>query len=529
MARARPRLSLFSYTAERGTSVAYFLGAVVPLVALAIGVERYGPPTRGVPADPYSVNALTLIASIALLSLSSFFLLRSLVRRSSAEIRSLAYYDVLTGLPNRRMYADRLGQALLHARQTDTLAAICHLDLHGFKRINDTMGHSYGDQLLREVGERLVGGVRLGDSVARPDQNEAKAGVSRLGGDEFTFLLTGISDAQDAGRVARRVLAALSEPFMLGPREVFVTTSIGIAIYPLDGDDAEALMKNANTAMYWAKVRERNNYQFYSSDMNEVAVRKLELESCLRRALERGDLVLHYQPVRDAVSGRLSGAEALLRWNDAEHGAVAPSEFIPIAEDTGLILPIGAWALRTACVQAHGWQTAGFSPIRMAVNVSGHQLRQPMFVKTVARILRESGLSAAYLDLEITESTIMQDDEVTNTTFRELDEMGVGIVLDDFGTGYSSLSYLKRFPIGRVKIDRSFVAGIGESSEGELAAAIIAMAHGLRLGVVAEGVETSEQMEFLREKHCDELQGFLFSPAVPAEEFARFLRREKVE
>jgi diguanylate cyclase (GGDEF)-like protein len=444
--------------------------------------------------------------------------------RTLEENRVLARYDSLTNLPNRHLFKDRLEQALLAARRRNRLVATCFLDLDGFKRVNDTFGHSLGDVLLCEVSKRLVGRVRLTDSLARPESGEADAAISRLGGDEFTFLLTDIADAQDAARVAGRILEAFEKPFLIDEHEVFTTASIGIAVYPFDGTDSETLLRNADTAMYSAKERGRNNFQFYAKSMNALALRKLDLESRLRGALERDELSLHYQPVRDTETGRLTGAEALLRWQDAEMGAMSPAEFIPIAEETSLIGPIGEWVLRTACAQSRAWQTAGFRPIRLSVNLSGHQIRQPNLIETVAQCLADSGLDAGWLELEITESTIMQDDEVTTTTFRKLHEMGIGLALDDFGTGYSSLSYLRRFPLDRVKIDRSFVREVTTSSDdAALAAAIIAMVHSLGLGVVAEGVETLEQAEFLRERSCDELQGFLFSPAVPPDDFTRFL------
>ena len=534
MKRRGNPLSMFSHAADRGTAAAYFLGAVVPLVALGIVTERYVLAPIVEPSDLSSTIGagwvLALFSSIAFLSLSCFFMLRLLVRRSLEENRVLAYYDSLTGLPNRRMYEDRLEQVLIQARRQGQLVATCFLDLDGFKRINDTLGHSSGDRLLCQVAERLVGSVRRSDSIARAKCDDKHPPVSRLGGDEFTFLLSRISDAQDAGRVAHRILNSLREPFRVDHHEVFVTTSIGIAVFPFDGEDAETLRRNADTAMYWAKDRGRNNYQFYSRFMNEAAERKLELEGRLRRALKSNELTLSYQPLRDAVSGDVVGAEALLRWVDPEIGPVSPSEFVPIAEDTGLIVGIGEWVLRTACVQAQAWQEQGLRPIRMGVNVSGHQLRQPTFMEAVSRALRETGISPDCLEVEITESTIMQNDGVTVATCRQLDEMGVGLVLDDFGTGYSSLSYLRRFPIGRVKIDRSFVSELPACrDDAALTKGIIAMAHSLGLKVVAEGVETVEQANFLRQAHCDDLQGYLFSAAVPPEEFARFLEPQKRE
>ncbi|UCE86697.1 MAG: EAL domain-containing protein [Deltaproteobacteria bacterium] len=469
--------------------------------------------------DASQVDALCALAALCAVALRK--------ARAVEENRVLAYYDTLTGLPNRRLYKDRLEQAILSARRRNRPVATCLLDLDGFKRVNDTLGHSCGDQLLCQVSERLVGTVRLTDSVSRLEASASSAAISRLGGDEFTFLLNDIADAQDAARVAARILDAFSKPFYVDGHEVFATASVGIAVFPFDGNDAETLLRNADAAMYSAKARGRNNFQFYAKSMNATALRKLDLEGRIRRALERQEFALHYQPVRDTLSGRLTGAEALLRWRDPELGNMSPAEFIPIAEETNLIGPLGEWVLRTACQQCHLWQSAGFRPIRLSVNLSGHQLRHRDLVDSVARGLRDSGLSPDWLELEITESTIMQNDDMTKSTFYALHDMGIGLALDDFGTGYSSLSYLRRFPLDRVKIDRSFVREITTNTDdAALAGAIIAMVHSLGLRVVAEGVETSEQAAFLRERGCDELQGFLFSPAVPADEFARFLDGE---
>jgi predicted signal transduction protein with EAL and GGDEF domain/CHASE3 domain sensor protein len=454
-------------------------------------------------------------------------------KQAEEEIRQLAFYDSLTRLPNRRYFLEQLKNTLEGAKRYGRLVGLLYLDLDGFKNVNDTLGHGVGDRLLNQVGERLVEGVRSSDLVGRPDSDAAPAmsmpvGLSRLGGDEFTILLTEMSTPENAGKVARRVLSALSKPFFLDRREVLVTASIGIAVFPSDGQDVLTLMRNADTAMYQAKDQGRNGWQYYSEEMNVAAARRLQLETRLRRALERQEFSLCYQPIRDAVSGNVIGAEALLRWTDAEMGPVSPSEFVPIAEETGLILPIGDWVLRTACGQAHAWRAAGFRPIRIAVNVSSQQLKQSKLVETVARLLEETGLSPANLDLEFTESALIREDAVTTATIRGLKELGMGLALDDFGTGYSSLSYLRRVPFDRVKIDRFFVGEITSDAEGgKLVAAIITMAHSLDLGVVAEGVETLEQAEFLRRQGCDELQGFLFSQAVPPEEFLRFLEREK--
>lgn len=526
--------SLTSGDPDRGTFVSYFLGAVVPLAALGYMIGRYTALNAGslggdmglAPLAPR--HLLGLFIGISSLSLACFFLLRQLVRHSIEVNRKLAQFDNLTGLPNRRLFRDRAEQALRQAHRDRTLFATCFLDLDLFKRVNDTLGHTAGDELLCEVANRLVGIVRFTDSVSHMNVNDSQLGVARLGGDEFTLLLTGISDVSGAERAARRVLEALRVPFKVAGRELVVTASLGIAIYPMDGDDVETLLKNADTAMYSAKDLGRNNLKFFSESMNTVAERKMDIEERLRHALSRDQLSVSYQPVRDANSGRVVAAEALVRWRDPELGPIPPDEFIPIAEDAGMIDAIGEWVLRTACAQSQSWQDNGFRPIRMAVNVSGHQVRKPDFVDMVRKTLRETGLSASQLDLEITESTIMQEDKLIDAAFRELGNLGIGLTLDDFGTGYSSLTYLRRFPISRVKIDRSFVDGIPGNAENlAVSGAIISMAHHLLMQVVGEGVEVEEQAQSLRELGCEELQGYLFSPPVPAAEFLRFLEREK--
>jgi diguanylate cyclase (GGDEF)-like protein len=457
-------------------------------------------------------------------------LVREVSQRKQAEerIRDLAYYDGLTGLPNRQRFQDRLRRALSAANRLNQHVALLFLDLDRFKQVNDTLGHTAGDELLRQVAERVHESVRLGDYIGRPDAREPKGEVSRLGGDEFTVLLTRLVQPEDAAKVAQRVLDELAKPIPVGGYELYTTASIGIAVYPADGEDIETLLRNADTAMYHAKSHNGNNYQFYTEAMNATAARKLHLASRLRHALEHNQLSLHYQPIRDAVTGAVSAAEALLRWTEPGSGPVSPEEFIPIAEDSGLILSIGEWVLRSACTQMREWQSQGFEPIRIAVNVSTHQLRQPTWPSVVARVLEETGLSTAHLELELTESAILEHEDSTIRALAELHDMGVGLVLDDFGTGYSSLSSLRRFPIERVKIDRSFVGDItADPDDAALTTAILSMAHSLQLRVVAEGVETLEQAEFLRARGCHELQGFLFSPAVPAAEFERFLVRAK--
>jgi diguanylate cyclase (GGDEF)-like protein len=525
-------LSIFAHSPRRIAFAAYFLGAVVPLLLLGEVVmeqhlvARFRPPGSAPQSLPSTGG--TLVASLvwtSVLSLGCFFMLRRTLGEAMEYQRRLVSFDAVTGLPNGRLYRTRLEQAIEHARNDDVLLATGLIDLDGFKRVNDTLGHAAGDMLLREVGNRIVGSLRLSDAVAA---TSAQSALARQGGDEFTFLLTRFATQDDVDRIASRVVRSLEAPFVIGGKEVFVTASMGIAIFPLDGDNASSLLTNADQAMYWAKDRGRNNYQFYSASMNQATEKKMEVEAGLRRALERQEFSLVYQPVRDARESTLNGAEALLRWNDTEGNPIEPKDFISIAEETGLIAKIGQWVLYTACAQARSWRTAGFAPIRIAVNVSGHQIREPSFVGSVIYALESTGTSAAFLDLEITESTIMQNDDVTNDAIQRLHEIGVGLVLDDFGTGYSSLSYLKRFPVNRIKVDRSFIEDLETNQENRaLTGAIISMAHGLGLGVVAESVETLEQIEVLQGLRCDELQGYLLGKPVPAEQFTQFLIEEK--
>jgi len=387
------------------------------------------------------------------------------------------------------------------------------LDLDRFKIINDTLGHPMGDRLLKGVAQRLRSCLREGDTVAR------------LGGDEFMVVLPAIAHAEDAARVGQRILDALSVPFNFEGHELHIGVSIGIALYPNDGKSAEALLKNADIAMYRAKEQGRNNYQFYTPALNDMAFERLTLENSLRRALERREFVVHYQPQVSLNTGQIVGMEALVRWRHPELGLVAPMKFIPVAEETGLIVPIGEWVLQMACAQNKAWQEAGFPPLRVTVNLSARFFRRKDLMETVARILKETGLDPDYLELELTEGTTMENAEATIRTLHELKEMGVHLSIDDFGTGYSSLSYLKRFPLATLKIDRLFVQDITTSSDGAvITLAIIAMAHSLGLKVIAEGVETEEQLAFLRAHRCDEMQGYLFSRPIPAEAFTQLLR-----
>jgi predicted signal transduction protein with EAL and GGDEF domain len=368
------------------------------------------------------------------------------------------------------------------------------------------------------VAERLQACVREGDTVAR------------LGGDEFTLLIPGIATEEDAVRISQKVLEAIRLPFSIDQRELFVTTSVGVSLYPADGQDVETLVRNADTAMYRAKDQGRDNYQLYTPAMNAKALERLSLENRLRQALQNGEFVLHYQPVVDLRTGLIRGAEALLRWQHPELGLVPPAEFIPLAEMSGLIVPIGEWVLQAACAQVHAWHSDGRVRLSVAVNLSTRQFQQSDLVTQVTEALEKTNLDPGCLDLEITESNAMQNAELSISTLWDLKNLGVSISLDDFGTGYSSLSYLKRFPINRIKIDQSFVRDVpNDPDDAAIAAAVIAMAHSLELTVVAEGVETEEQLAFLRQHRCDEMQGFLFSKPLPAPEFEALLERQRRE
>jgi diguanylate cyclase (GGDEF)-like protein/PAS domain S-box-containing protein len=449
-------------------------------------------------------------------------------KMAEEQIRTLAYYDTLTELPNRIMFKEHLNKALARARRRNTLVAVLMLDLDRFKRINDTLGHTVGDQMLREVAKRLVGSIRQEDVLARSGYDEASASIARLGGDEFAIMLTELDSVQAAAKVARRTLDAMCAPIPLEAQEVFATASIGITIYPFDGENVDYLLKNADTAMYHAKSEGRNNYQYYTKSMNASAFENLALENSLRRALEREEFELYYQPQVSIDSGKIVGVEALIRWMHPEMGMISPVQFIPLALETGLIVPMDEWGLRVACSQAKAWQDAGLPPICVSVNLSSYQFRQKNLTEAVARIISETRLDPQYLDIELTEGTIMQNADETIRTLNELKEMGIRLSIDDFGTGYSSLSYLKRFPLDTLKIDRSFIMDITNDPDDEaLTRAIIAMSNSLKIKVIAEGVETEEQLDFLKTNGCDEFQGYLFSRPVPASELAEMLKSGK--
>jgi diguanylate cyclase (GGDEF)-like protein len=444
-------------------------------------------------------------------------------RQAEETIRYLAYYDSLTALPNRRMLKEHLGRSLARARLAGRPLALLILDVDRFKRVNDTFGPVLGDDLLRAVADRLLACVRANDCVGRSPV-DAGSSLSRLGSDEFTIVVTEMRDSDDAARVARRVLDELRRPFLLAGHEIVVTASIGIAVHPADGSDEETLLRNAETAMYHAKDRGRESYQFYSPAMNARALSNLHLENGLRASLQREELLLHYQPQVSVATGRVVGLEALVRWNHPDLGLVFPDEFIGLAEECGLIVPLGAWVLRRAAAQARSWQEAGLPPISVAVNVSTIQLRDGEFVDTVGAALCDTGLEPDRLELEITESALFEDQAGALATLGRLKALGVRLALDDFGKGYSSLGRLRQLPFDALKVDRSFVQDVDRGEEGgAICAAIIAMARRLGLFVIAEGVQTRAQEVWLRAEGCDALQGYRFGRPVGAEEVPRVL------
>jgi diguanylate cyclase (GGDEF)-like protein len=427
----------------------------------------------------------------------------------------LAQHDSLTDLPNRILLNDRLAQSIAFAHRRQRKLALLFLDLDHFKHINDSLGHAIGDRLLSSVAERLRACVRSSDTV------------SRQGGDEFVILLAQVKNAQDAGTTAEKILLALSKPYRIGEHELHITASVGIVTYPDDGIDAEGLLQNADFAMYQAKDSGRNNLQFFQSDLNVTALERQSIETDLRHAIERGELVLHYQPKVNLTTGAIAGVEALVRWRHPLRGLLHPSQFISVAEEFGLIVPIGQWVLREGCRQAKAWQNSGLTPLRIAINVSAVELRNKKFVEGVRAILKETGLEPRYLELELTETFLMQDASPTATVLEALKDMGVQLALDDFGTGYSSLSYMRRFPIDTLKIDQSFVRNLAtDADDASVVSAVINMGSSLHMGVVAEGIETREQLAMLREQRCPEGQGYLFSHPLAAEGIAPLLERD---
>ncbi len=437
----------------------------------------------------------------------------SAAQAMALQMTHSAQHDFLTGLPNRMLFNDRVSHAITLAPRHEKKVAVLFLDLDGFKHINDSLGHPTGDRLLQSIAQRLVSCVRLSDTV------------SRQGGDEFVILLSEIEQAEDAAVAARRMLDAVAQAHSIDQHDLHVTTSIGVSVCPDDGLDAETLIKNADTAMYQAKENGRQSYQFFKPAMNVRAVERQSIEESLRRALERQELTLHYQPKVNLNTGKITGAEALIRWTHPTQGPIPPGRFIPVAEDCGLILPIGNWVLREACRQAQAWVDAGLPHSTIAVNISAIQFRDENFLEVVSGALKDSGLDPRSLELELTESVLMKHAESAESVLKTLRARGVQVAVDDFGTGYSSLSYLRRFPIDALKIDQSFVRQITAApNDTTIVTAVISMGRSLKLRVVAEGVETQEELAFLQAHQCDEAQGYYFSRPVQPEEFAKLLK-----
>ena len=442
------------------------------------------------------------------------------------QIHRLAFYDSLTGLPNRQLFYEHLNRELLQSDRENTAVAVLFLDLDRFKAINDTLGHSVGDVVLKEVAARLQQCLRGTDVIARPTADELVMSLARLGGDEFTILIGSIEDARDAEPVARRVIDALSKPMIIEDRELYVTPSIGIATYPIDGADAESLLKNADVAMYKAKEEGRNCIQFYSDALNQRAIARFSLENQLRKALEDEALQVYYQPQFEVASGQVVVVEALVRWMHPQHGFIAPTDFIPVAEETGLIGVLGEWVMRTACTQLNAWHGEGMADLRIAVNLSARQFYDGQLVGAIEKTLGAIGLAATYVELELTESMIMKDPKITAASLNELKDMGMSIAVDDFGTGYSSLSSLKKFPIDVLKIDRSFVRDVAtDPDDAAIARTIIAMAKTLGMRVVGEGVEDIAQLEFLSDNGCDIVQGYFMAKPAPGDKIGNILHQ----
>jgi diguanylate cyclase (GGDEF)-like protein/PAS domain S-box-containing protein len=439
-------------------------------------------------------------------------MLEEKLRENEDRLKHLAHFDVLTGLSNRTYFNSRLAEEVSRCKRYDRRLVVMFLDLDNFKKINDSLGHDVGDLLLKEVSQRI--GICLRDTDI----------VSRLGGDEFTVILTELAKDEDAALAAQRIIDAVSRPFILRQHEFYVTVSIGMAVYPLDGENGDTMVKNADTAMYYAKSQGRNNYQFYSAQMNAAHMERLTIESQLRKAVENREFVLFYQPQISIQTGHIIGAEALIRWIHPVKGMIPPMKFIPVAEETGLIIPISEWVIMTACEQNKRWKDEGFPPLTVAVNISMRHFMQPNLLDVIAEALQKTGLPSPCLELELTESIVMHNVDEVIRILQKFRETGVQSSIDDFGTGYSSLNYLKRLPINKLKIDQSFVRNItADQNDAMIVKTVIEMAHNLGLRVIAEGVETSDQVNFLRTLACDELQGYFFSKPLPAEEFIQLL------
>ena len=512
-----------------GMAVRRFRGAgfTVPAIAYVIygfvQLNEFIMIMRSVVARNAALPMLNLsvseLAGSAIVALGAVLIVLEDQREASAfassQVEQLAYYDTLTGLPNRALFGDRLSVALGHANRHRYKLAILFLDIDRFKQINDSLGHTVGDRLLKIVSTRIRSAIREEDTVAR------------FGGDEFTVLIHIIGKIEDAGKIAQKILDSLKTPITIDERDFVVTCSIGISVYPLDGVDAETLIRNADTAMYRAKDLGRNTYQFYAATMNRKALEALEVENGLRRALANNEFVLYYQPLVDISSATVFGLEALIRWQHPELGLLRPDRFIPAAEQSGLIISIGRWVLREACKQASEWHRRGHKVI-MAVNLSGRQFSDADLLHHVQEALESADLKPEFLEFEITEGYAMQDVQKAILTLRQLKALGVRIAIDDFGTGYSCLSYLKQFPIDTLKLDGSFVRDLAAPEDAQIALGVIALAHSLKLKVTAEGVETISQLAFLKEHACDRIQGYLFSRPMPPANFDRFMNQKDV-
>jgi diguanylate cyclase (GGDEF)-like protein/PAS domain S-box-containing protein len=457
-------------------------------------------------------------------------LMRDITERKHAEndIRYMAYHDSLTRLPNMNLFRDHLAHSLAAAAYSGKLCAVLFLDLDRFKLINDTLGHKIGDLLLQATADRIISGMRRSDIVAHIGNDYIGDLVARMGGDEFTLLLTDIKKPENVAKVSYRILEELSKPFLISSQELFITASIGIAIYPLDGEDIDILIRNADTAMYHAKIRGRNNFQFFDESMNIHIKERLSIENRIKKALNDKEFVLHYQPRYEMGSSRIVGAEALLRWYPSDILNIPVEQVISIAGEIGAIVPMGEWIFRSACAQAMSWKNAGL-PSCISVNLSVHEFKKSELVATVKKIMGEIGLDPCCINLEITESVIMHDVDATNAILKQLKDIGIKISVDDFGTGYSSLSHLRRFPLDALKIAQGLIKDMIINSDTAIVVkAIISLAHSLKLKVVAEGVETEEQFRILSEQGCDEFQGFLYSPAIPAADVTRLMIEQNI-
>ena len=452
------------------------------------------------------------------------------LKKSQEKLKTLAYYDSLTSLPNRPLFMDRLGQEIKYAQRNRKTIAVFFLDLDEFKKINDTFGHSAGDSLLVSVGNRLKDCLRYSDTIGRSsgvirrDQASTPEQFSRIGGDEFTLIIPNFSDKKFIATVAEKILSLFKQPFQVAGREIFISTSIGIALYPDNGDTVETLIKNADTAMYRAKEAGKNTFEYYSSTMNSKAKERIKLESEMRHAIDNQEFLLYYQPQYDIGTGQLVGMEALIRWKSKKMGLVSPGDFIPLAEETGLIVPIGEWVVQSACRQGKIWYDQGHRNLHLGVNLSPRQFFDPHLVGKIRSVLETTQFDPHFLEIEITETAVMQDNHRSVQVLNALKEMGIKISLDDFGTGYSSLAHLKIVEIDTLKIDQTFILNANlEGRDGAIISAIIDMGHRLQIKVVAEGVETEESLQYLKKKNCHVAQGYLFSPPLPVDEFQKLL------